>query len=210
MEQFYKLLKDYNKLLHKNENLPEWHKIYTEENAPAYYEALEKQLKSLKRDYFVLDVGSGLGDIVAMLLNLGYKNILGIERDLNLCKIANKKIKDIFGVNQEYIINVNYPFNTDHIPDIFIQVNNVYAENITNKLQYLSLIKEWIFYNGEPQYAFVELIDSAFSKESMHFPNQVRISEIEVSNLFIDKKIESKVTYMYPENTSTKRLYKIY
>tara|TARA_Y100001970_G_scaffold202230_1_gene246176 strand:+ start:1986 stop:4529 length:2544 start_codon:yes stop_codon:yes gene_type:complete len=57
-----------------------------------------KELKLNKKKSFIIDVGSNDGVALAPFLNLGFRNVLGIEPAKNLAKLANKnKIKTFNG-----------------------------------------------------------------------------------------------------------------
>jgi hypothetical protein len=57
-----------------------------------------KELKLNKKKSFIIDIGSNDGVALKPFLDLGYKNILGIEPAKNLAKLANKnKIKTFNG-----------------------------------------------------------------------------------------------------------------
>lgn len=209
MEQFYKLLRYYNSRLHKKGELSTWHQIYTEEEPPSYFKVLAEQLNDVDKNLTVIEVGSGFGDVIALLLHLGFKNIIGFERDPYLCEKANRKLYDLFGINEHYILNEEYPFKLNFIPDVYIQVNNVYVDNLVSKSEYIDRIKTWNYYNGKPIYSFIEMIDASYTGSSRHFPSFVRLTKNEVQEIYSKNEIEVFKTYIYPENSSSKCLYKI-
>ena len=57
-----------------------------------------KRFKVKKKKSFIIDIGSNDGVALKPFLEMGYKNILGIEPAKNLAKLANKnKIKTFNG-----------------------------------------------------------------------------------------------------------------
>ena len=166
-------------------------------------------MSGLDRNLSIIEVGSGYGDVVTMLIYLGFKNIIGIERDETVCALANKKIQSLFNTSKVYIKCKEYPVKLNTNPDIYIQINNVYVDAISSRKEYLERNKKWINYNGTPLYAYVELIDKSFMQYSKHFPDFIRLSNEEVEQLFKGKKVKSFKTYEFPINTSTKRLYEV-
>lgn len=209
MGDFYNLLAEYNTLMLQEEQRPEWHKIYCEPLMPIYLSTLLKRLEKLDKNLSIIEIGSGYGDVLVMLIHLGFENVIGIERDEIACKAANKKIKTLFNTDKEYIICANYPVKLKHTPDIYIQINNVYAESISEKDEYIERNKNWIHYNGIPKYVFIEFIDTSFTEKSNHYPNFIRLSKDEVKLMFPEYDVLSFDTYEYPKNTSSKCLYEI-
>jgi len=205
MGEFYSLLRKYNETL-VSENLPEWTKIYLESEPPTYWVVLSKILTKYSKGSSVFEIGSGAGDIVALLRNLDFSNVIGIESDEKLARIANKKIESLFNVS-ESIIHDKYPIVIEKT-NILIQVNCVYFENINSKQEYLNQLVTY-YQNANPDVYFLEVIDNSFTESSKIFPEYVKISEKDIISTFKNKKIESFITYQFPKNTSTKRLYVI-
>jgi SAM-dependent methyltransferase len=205
MEEFYALLRDYNRKLDLS-SLPAWTKIYTEENPPTYWSELYKILSNLPRENSILEVGSGLGDIVALIKHLGFKSIKGIEKDEKMARIANSKYLHFFEEN-EVIENDVYP-NYSIDSDILIMVNCVYFDGIKNKSEYLRHLKNY-FDISCARYFILEVIDSSFKVNSEVFPEFVRIDRQDLEVTFGDNIVLSQITYEYPRNTSTKRIYLI-
>ena len=57
-----------------------------------------KELKLNKKKSYIIDIGSNDGIALKPFLDLGFKNVLGIEPAKNLAKLANKnKIKTFNG-----------------------------------------------------------------------------------------------------------------
>jgi len=205
MDEFYTLLKQYNSD-NSNEALPEWTKIYSESTPPVYWNVLKKILNNYSRSNSVFEIGVGAGDILALILNLGFQNVVGIEQDLFLTGIANKKLEHFFN-RKATVVHGKYPMSISK-PNILIQVNCVYFENIFSTEDYLIQLKSF-YQNASPDYFMLEVIDSSFIAESKAFPNFVRLSEKNIQDTFTGKTIDSFKTYEYPTNTSTKRLYLI-
>jgi hypothetical protein len=209
MEEFYNLLVKYNLSLHSQIAMPKWHQIFTKSKMPVYMEVLLQNIRLFDRKLSIIEVGSGYGDIVAILLFLGFKNVIGIERDEEACNIANKKIKDLLDKDKKYIICEDYPISLEYSPDVYIQVNNVYTDDVSDKSKYLERSKNWVMHNGKPKSAFVEFIDSDFTIASDHFPSYVRLTKEEVQGLFTKSAVSDFKTYEYPRNSSSKTLYRI-
>ena len=209
MEEFYELLKEYNKRTLNLENRVKWHEIYCVSPMPIYLNILLQRLSKLDKNMSIIEVGSGYGDVVAMLIYLGFKNIIGIERDKTVCSLANKKLQSLFSTKKTYIKCEEYPVKLNTNPDIYIQINNVYADSISSQEEYLKRNKEWIHYNGTPKYAYIEFIDESFKQYSKHYPSFIRLSKKDVEQLFQGNEINSFKTYEFPVNTSSKCLYEI-
>lgn len=205
MDKFYPLLKQYNSD-NATDVLPEWTKIYSEPTPPVYWNILKNILNNYPKSSSVFEIGSGAGDLLALIMSLGFENVAGIEQDLLLTKVANKKLEHFFK-RQDTVINGQYPISISK-PNILIQINCVYFENIFSKEDYLIQLKSF-YQNADPDYYLLEVIDSSFTSESKAFPKFVRLSEKNIQDTFTDKTIESFKTYEYPYNTSSKRLYLI-
>ena len=210
MEEFYKMLKEYNQNLHKKYNLDKWHKIYTEDKPPLYFSIIYEILKNTNnKNKFIIEIGSGFGDIIALLIYLGFNNIIGFERNKFLAELSDRKIKDLFGFSDNYILNSSYPMKLENKPDIYIQVNNVYVDNIQNKEDYIKRTLDWINYNGKPKTCLIEFIDGDHKTNSKVFPDYVRLSKDDIKEMFNEYSIKYFQTYKYPINTSSKILYNL-
>lgn len=205
MEKFYSLLRSYNES-NKSEMLPEWTKIFSESNPPAYWKVLSKLLSNYSKEKSIFEIGSGTGDILALIRSLGFTNVTGIECDAQLAQAANKKVEYFFQ-RQNTVIYDRYPVTIPR-PDILIQVNCVYFENHFTKPDYLNQLKTF-YQNAMPEIYFLEVVDDSFNEPSKAFPNFVRLSQEDIQTTFMNKNIESFITYQFPTNTSTKRLYLI-
>ncbi len=109
MDEFYTLLKQYNSD-NSNEALPEWTKIYSESTPPVYWNVLKNILNNYSKSSSVFEIGSGAGDLLALILSLGFENVGGIEQDLFLTGIANKKLEHFFK-RQATVVHGKYPIN---------------------------------------------------------------------------------------------------
>lgn len=205
MEEFYSLLREYNRKLDLS-SLPAWTKIYTEDRPPVYWSELSKILQELPRENSILEIGSGMGDVVALVKHLGFKSIKGIEKDEKLARIANAKYLHLFKEN-EIIKNDVYPYYSID-SDILIMVNCVYADGLKNKTEYLNHLKSY-FDISCAKYFILEVIDSSFKINSEVFPEFVRIGRQDLEDTFGNNIVFSQITYEYPRNTSTKRIYLI-
>ncbi|MEP1855044.1 hypothetical protein, partial [Nonlabens ulvanivorans] len=122
MEEFYTLLREYNLGLDYSD-LPQWTKIFTEKEPPIYWVRLAEILSQYPKSYSVFEIGSGLGDVLALLNLLGFEKVAGIERLEKLATIGNQKLFNLF--NSKDIIIGEYPIKLENI-DTLIQVNCVY------------------------------------------------------------------------------------
>ena len=209
MDEFFRLLKDYNKSIEENGfDLPEWCDIYQQENPPAYWIQTGLALKRLPKDYFCVEIGSGFGDIIALLLHLGFKKVVGFEKNPILASLAAKKIATLFG-KSDCIINTEYPYVLNQRPNILILVNCVFSEDIYDQKQYLDRLLQWQRFNGVPEIYIFEVIDSSFTNPHPNFPEIVRVKKETIENTFSDFNVTSDLTYIYPKNKSTKRLFVI-
>lgn len=205
MEEFYSLLRKYNKSS-KNIKVPDWTNIYLDSNPPVYWTILSQILKDFPKDNTIFEIGVGAGDILALIRSIGFTNVKGIERDKQLAVIANKKIEYFFQTQQTVIHN-NYPISITK-PNILLQVNCVYFEDILSNQDYLEMLNSY-YQNANPDVFILEVIDSSFTKPSEIYPEYVRLSENDIKNTFKNKNIISHITYQFPQNTSSKRLYVI-
>lgn len=209
MEEFYQLLRKYNyDYSLKSKDLPAWFLQFTEPEPPSYWKTVFDILYKQDRNKSIVEIGSGFGNITALLHFIGFQKIISFERSEKLAEATKQKIHDLFGKKAE-VINRSYPQPLDFIPDILIQVNCVYAENISRKREYINQIKNTYEANGKPRIFIVEFIDSNFKMKHIDYPEFVRLNELEVSEIFPDCKIESFETYKFPVNKTSKRIYVI-
>jgi hypothetical protein len=203
MDKFYSLLVKYNQA-ELGHDCKDWRSIFTESDPPSYWKELSCILAKFERDVSIYEIGVGAGDIQVLIRNMGFTNVSGIECDSGLVQKANNKIYHFFGQNNTVSFG-NYPIKIDR-PIILIQVNCVYFDGCLSKEDYLGRIFEF-YNNANPKVYLLEVIDASFTEKSNTFPDFVRVSEQDIKMTFPNLKIESILTYEYPKNTSTKRLY---
>lgn len=102
-----------------------------------------------------------------------------------------------------------FPSYWEECADILIMVNCAYADGCTTKEEYLSRLVS--FYNkaGKPKLVILEVIDASYTCEDLDFPVCIRLNPQDVESMFPMSKISSYLTYKYPKNKRTKRLYVI-
>ena len=209
MEQFYQLLRKYNyDFSLKSSDLPTWFLQFTKPEPPLYWKTVFEILKNENKNKSVVEIGSGYGNVTALLYFLGFQKIISFESSDKLKETTKQKIQDLFGINPD-VINKSYPQPLEFIPDILIQLNCVYVKNITCKQDYIQQIKRTYEANGNPGIFIVELIDSSFKMNHIDYPDFVRMNEFEVSECFPECNIISYMTYKYPVNKTSKRIYVI-
>lgn len=196
------MLREYNLRLDYSD-LPQWTNIFTEKEPPIYWVRIAEILSQYTKSYSVFEIGTGLGDVLSLLHLLGFKKVAGIERVEKLATIGNQKLFNLF--NSKDIIIGEYPIKLENI-DVLIQVNCVYFEGLSTKQEYLFQIRRF-YDNANPKHFLLEVIDSSFTEHSKIYPDFVRISEEDIYKVFSGLIISSYLTYQFPENSSTKRLY---
>jgi len=199
-------LRSYNTELSASQTLPEWTTIYRTDEPPAYWLVLGNILKNWPRDLSVIEIGAGAGDVLALLLLLGFSDAHGIERDVALAQDANRKLEHFYGL-RDRVLTGSYPLPLKKTPDIIIQINCVYYEGLVSREEYLARQREWMFFNGVPRLHALEMLDLSYI--SPRFPEFVHVSERDVNSTFSDCTVSSYLTYKHPRNASTKRLYMI-
>lgn len=202
LAKFYSLLREYNLGIDYTE-LPQWAKIYTELEPPIYWFRLAEILSQYPKSFSIFEIGSGLGDVLALIHFLGFNKVSGIERAENLANIGNQKLLILF--NSKDILIGEYPIKLKNI-DVLLQVNCVYFEGIFTKQAYINQIRQF-YDNTNPKHFILEVIDSSFTEQSIIFPDFVRLSEEDIYKAFSELNISSHLTYQFPKNSSTKRLY---
>jgi protein-L-isoaspartate(D-aspartate) O-methyltransferase len=209
MGEFYQLLKEYNiRFVNKHSDLPEWFFQYTEGNPPLYWNTVFDILHNQNKDSIIIEIGAGYGDITALLYFMGYRNIISFETDKTCCKHIKEKIRSLFAI-EPHIINAKYPQTTEKVPDILIQVNCVYVENIKNKEEYIKQIKHFYEINGIPKMYLLEVIDGEYKEDNEIYPDYIRLNKNDVKSIFLHRHIQSYKTYQFPHNKTSKTLYKI-
>lgn len=209
MDQFYRLLKDYNlNFIDKAIDVPEWFLQYTEEEPPLYWKTLYVILKNEDKNQSIVEIGAGFGDVTALLYFMGFSNIYCFERDKNLIPYVNNKIKTLFNKSAN-AINSSYPQELTFSPDIIIQVNCSYFNQSSNKAEYIEQVKYTYQKNGIPRMFIFETIDDSYQEINIDFPHFMRLNKTDIVNTFPKCKIESFVTYKFPENRVSKTIYKL-
>ena len=90
MEQFYEVLKEYNKnFAAKVIDVPEWFLQYTEEEPPLYWKTVYEILKNEDRNQSIVEIGAGYGDVTALLYYMGFNNVISFEREESLIPHIN-------------------------------------------------------------------------------------------------------------------------
>jgi hypothetical protein len=207
MEQFYKLLREYNKNFAKPHfDLPEWFFQYTESNPPLYWKTIYQVLNDKNKNYSVVEIGAGFGDITALLNFMGYKNIVSYERDSRLCNNIKDKIISLFGYRPK-VINAAYPEKLNYTPDILLQVNCIYIDGIKNKEEFVKQIRTCYETNGVPKLYILEVIDDSYKADNDIFPKYIRLNRLDIRQLFPMCEITEYKTYIYPKNKVSKTLY---
>lgn len=208
MEQLQSLLRQYN-LSHKEDFvLAPWSEQYCEEAFPKYWELVYSILQSISRDYCIMEIGCGLGDVTTIMCYLGFKHIIAFEKNAQICHIGQRRIAEMFG-QKNIIRNEDYPNNYHYTADVLILVNCAYADLATTKKDYLDLMRKYYAYAGNPKYFLMEVIDSSYTREDDEFPDYIRLGYDDVKELFPEHVITSWETYKYPLNRKSKTLYLI-
>ncbi|HPQ72067.1 MAG TPA: hypothetical protein PKW95_23300 [bacterium] len=207
MDRFYSELNAYNRrLVETGVSLPQW--VPVDNNISPTWRAISTSLKGLNRDESCFEIGSGVGDIMAILAAHGFRNIHGIEREDWLVRLANQKLMDLFGVDNA-VIHGTYPTKLTFMPTLLIQVNCIYRAGKETCQDYISRLQRWHSFNGIPHNFLVELIDGTFTAPHPAFPPEVRVHEECVRKAFLGFNVSSQPTYVFPQNTASKRLYSI-
>ncbi len=209
MEQFYKLLKEYNKnFAAKVIDVPEWFFQYTEEEPPLYWKTVYEILKNEDRNQSIVEIGAGYGDVTALLYFMGFNNVISFERDKSLIQYINDKVKTLFNRSGN-VINCSYPQELNYSPDVLVQVNCSYYNHSSSKAEYIEQVKSTYQKNGIPRMFVFEAIDDSYREINVNFPHFMRLNQTDIINTFPKCQIESFVTYKFPQNRVSKTIYKI-
>ncbi len=209
MEQFYELLKAYNKnFVAKVIDVPVWFLQYTEDVPPLYWKTVYEILKNEDKNQSIVEIGAGFGDITALLYFMGFNNVISFERDKCLIPHINDKVKTLFNKSGN-VINCSYPQELNYSPDILIQVNCSYFNRSNNKTEYIELVKATYQKNGIPNMFVFETIDDSYQEINVDFPYFMRLNKTDIINTFPRCQIDSFVTYKFPQNKVSKTIYKI-
>jgi protein-L-isoaspartate(D-aspartate) O-methyltransferase len=202
------MLRQYNLLHREDFTVAPWSEQYCAKVFPKYWELTYSILRNLDKNYSILEIGCGLGNITAIMCYLGYEKVTAFEKDARIGRIAQRRISDMFG-RKNVVHNENYPNSRQYIADVLILVNCAYADLAKTKQEYLNLIKEYYVSANYPRYYLIEVIDSSYTKEDIEFPEYIRLGSNDVKELFPDYEISSWETYKYPINRKSKTLYLI-
>ena len=208
MKKIQELLRYYN-CSHMNEiSCAPWEKMYCEKEFPKYWTIVFDILNSLNRDSRIIEIGCGLGNVTAIPCYLGFKHIYAFEKEKELARFAQKRIKELFGLNG-VIKNQKFPNGKTYVADVLILVNCVYACTPGDKLLYLKDLKTCYEFASNPFYFILEVIDATYTVEDEEFPFYLRLKLSDIEEIFPGSKISSWKTYEYPENKRSKTLYLI-
>lgn len=209
MEQFYEVLKEYNRSFVANViDVPEWFLQYTEDVPPLYWKTVYEILKNEDKNQSIVEIGAGFGDITALLYFMGFNNVISFERDKSLIKYINEKVKTLFNKSGN-VINCSYPQELHYSPDILVQVNCSYYNHSSSKAEYIKQVKSIYQKNGIPRMFVFEAIDDSYREINVNFPHFMRLNQTDIINTFPKCQIESFVTYKFPQNRVSKTIYKI-
>lgn len=209
MEQFYEVLKEYNRSFVANViDVPEWFLQYTEDVPPLYWKTIYEILKNEDKNQSIVEIGAGFGDITALLYFMGFNNVISFERDKSLIQYINDKVKTLFNRSGN-VINCSYPQELNYSPDVLVQVNCSYYNHSSSKAEYIEQVKSTYQKNGIPRMFVFEAIDDSYREINVNFPHFMRLNQTDIINTFPKCQIESFVTYKFPHNRVSKTIYKI-
>lgn len=209
MEQFYEVLKEYNRSFVANViDVPEWFFQYTEDVPPLYWKTVYEILKNEDKNQSIVEIGAGFGDITALLYFMGFNNVISFERDKSLIQYINDKVKTLFNRSGN-VINCSYPQELNYSPDVLVQVNCSYYNHSSSKAEYIEQVKSTYQKNGIPRMFVFEAIDDSYREINVNFPHFMRLNQTDIINTFPKCQIESFVTYKFPQNRVSKTIYKI-
>lgn len=208
MAEFYPLLRAYNRSAAAIQVNVGWQEIYQADHPPKYWRTIADIAKHWPRDFYCVEIGSGLGDVLALLLHLGFSNVCGFERDARLAEAANQKLAALFG-RSSCVVAGDYPVKLAQRPKVLLQVNCCYMDGVVARADFVDRLRRWYSYNGVPDVYLLEVVDASFRATHASFPMQLRLGEADVQGAFPGCRLERHLTYTYPQNTSTKYLYEI-
>lgn len=208
MEELQSLLRKYYLEHAEVISLAPWNRQYCRNSFPKYWEITFSLLQNIDKDSRVIEIGCGLGAITSILCYQGYEKNASFEKDSLLAEKARLLVKDVFE-REDIIINQEFPSGKSYHCDVLILVNCVYANLLRTKMEYLELLRYYYESAHTPRYFILEVIDDSYQIEDAEFPSYIRLNEKEVRELFSDCIIKSWVTYHYPENQKSKKLYLI-
>lgn len=204
INHWYQVLKQYNSAT--SVELPSWTNIYYEHQPPSYWKILGELLIKELKDCTIFEIGSGNGDILYLLWKLGFKRILGVERDEQLWLSAKKKLSYLCPHNTPQIIFGSWPNIEQQDIDILVRVNCVYPfQENENKHNYMENMSRY----HSTKTMYLEFVDASFEQPHSAYPEAVRVSKVDVQQAFLEFEIKRFQTYCYPKNSSTKYIYQL-
>ena len=207
MEQLQEMLRQYNTIHIDDVSGGGWNKMYLQRNFPDYWKRVFIIANMLPRSLRVLEIGSGFGFVTSIFAYLGYKTIVGFERDSQIANSASARLKSLF--NREDCIRSESFTNQLYQSDLLVLVNCVYSDGLKSKEEYLRQILSYYEQAGSPHYFILEVIDESYKEANDVFPPIVRLGKDNIVNLFPNSKIQLWPTYVYPKNHISKTLYYI-
>ena len=204
MEQLQDMLISYNTTIPEGKR-QSWSEQYLSSPFPLYWQVVFSELAQLDRSMRILEIGAGQGDVTAISCYLGFKNITAYERTPEDFSIAQKKLSSLFD-RDDVLKNSDYN-NKLTLSDVLILVNCAYADDCSNKEQYMSILKGYYETANSPRLFLLEVIDPSYSVPDTDFPMWIRLSEEEILRMFPQAEITNVETYKYPQNKRSKKLY---
>lgn len=208
MEELLSLLRTYY-----NDNpdeliLSPWSLGYSNGDIPPHWRITYELLSKFSRDSRIIEVGCGVGDITVIPCSLEFSSIVSYERSTELADAATHKISILFN-RTDVVKKGSFPEGNVCLCDVLLVVNCVYTDNVKSHQDYLNNLRLLYTSAGSPTNYILEVIDSSYSVPDPEFPEYIRVSEAEIRNLFPYCKISSFVSYQYPTNRRTKKIYLI-
>lgn len=208
MEELLSLLRTYYQDHPDNLILSPWSLGYSNGDLPPHWRITYELLSKISRDSRIIEVGCGIGDITVIPCYLGFSSIVSYENNSELANAATLKVRNLF--NRTDVVKVgSFPENNVSSCDVLLVVNCVYTDNVKSHLDYLNSLRVLYVRAGFPSKYILEVIDSSYSVPDLEFPEYIRVSEVEIRDLFPSCKISSFVSYQYPRNRRTKIIYLI-
>lgn len=208
MEKLEEMLRNYN-LAHTDDLIiSPWSKQYCRKPFPKYWKTVFQIMNGISRNYSILEIGCGQGDVTTIFCYLGFKKIISFEKVSALAVNAKRRVYDLFK-RTDVISQGEFSIEQHTDCDVLVLVNCVYKNVAKSKYDYEKLMKDYYTAAGFPHYFIMEVIDSSYTLPDKEFPVHIRLSQDDVKRMFPDFKIQSWTTYTYPENKRSKTLYLI-
>jgi len=142
-------------------------------------------------DSRIVEVGCGVGDILIRLAEIGFCNLLGIERDPGVHSVATERAKAL-GFGYIELRRGNYPIRLEIRSNVLLQINCMYFDDLTNRDEFGCALRRWSHFNGESDVFLVETVDSSYtSLEHTRFPGKptefnphCRVSQADMKSFF--------------------------